>query len=73
MPRRGKIQSENEREENTMYYHGYSIEAHKRVNAKSTAELLAIRERFVSLETRTDEDYEDYNLALVYLRMRKEA
>lgn len=56
-----------------MFYQGYSFEAHKRISAKSTAELLAIREQFETLASRTDEDYEDYNLALVYLRMRKEA
>ena len=68
MPRRDKIQSENEREENTMFHQGYSIEAHKRISTKSKSELLAIRERFATLENRTEADYEDYALAGIYLR-----
>lgn len=46
----------------------YSIEAHQRISAKSKSELLAIRERFLTLENRTERDYEDYNLAGIYLR-----
>lgn len=51
-----------------MFYNGYSIEAHKRISAKSKSELLAIRERFATLENRTEQDYEDYALAGIYLR-----
>lgn len=51
-----------------MFNHDYSFEAHQRISAKSKSELLAIREQFATLENRTKTDYEDYNLALIYLR-----
>ena len=51
-----------------MFNNGYSIEAHKRISMKSKSELIAIREQFATLENRTEADYENYNLALVYLR-----
>ena len=51
-----------------MYYEGLPWEAHQRAMVKTEAELIATRENFSKLETRTKEDYDDYNAALIYLK-----